>query len=216
MANNYLQFSEVLPRLTAEEEAWLRAQLRCVAVLDGTETEIADCDDETTEGAEWVGPRFLRDEEDYDPDCGLSFEFEFDDDHGEWGRHLWVYAEESGEPGNVAWLVRKFLKQFRPHQCWSLAWAETCSKLRVGEFYGGAVFVTSEDIKWQSAYQFVKQERATFEARQSAAQDVVAVESAADAKERGTAETPAVSADDPQLLDAPVKAEVEATRHDDG
>ena len=62
-----------------------------------------------------------------------------------WGRHLWFYAEESGSPDNVAWLVQKFLKRFRPDQCWSLTYAATCSKPRVGEFGGGAVFVTADD-----------------------------------------------------------------------
>ena len=64
---------------------------------------------------------------------------------GGWGRHLWVYAEESGSPDNVAWLVQKFLKKFRPDQCWSLTYSTTCSKPRVGEFGGGAVFVTADD-----------------------------------------------------------------------
>ena len=75
-------------------------------------------------------------------------------DKGGWGRHLWVYAEESGNPDNVAWLVQKFLKKFRPDQCWSLTYATTCSKPRAGEFGGGAVFVTADAIMWQNCLRF--------------------------------------------------------------
>ena len=164
MANNYLQFSEVIPRLTPEEEAWLRAQLQTVVVHHGQETEIDGTDETDAADAEWLGPRFLRDKEDYDPSWGgTDFQYEFDDDaYSDWGRHLWVYAEESGWPDNLAWLVQKFLKKFRPDQCWSLTYAATCSKPRVGEFSGGAVFVTADAICGQSAGEFIEQECAAF------------------------------------------------------
>jgi hypothetical protein len=164
MANNYLQFSEVLTQLNSEEEKWLKDQFQLVAVHDGQETEIEDEGDKAVSCAEWTGPRFLRDKDDYDQGCDrLGFQFQFNDDDG-WGRYLWVYSDESGDPDNVSWLVRKFLKQFRVDQCWSLTWAEMCSKLRVGEFSGGGVFVTAEEIKWASAGAFIEQERAAFQA----------------------------------------------------
>ena len=59
-------------------------------------------------------------------------------------------------------LVRKFLKQFRPDDCWSLTWSETCSKPRVGQFGGGAVFVTASDVAWGGSCDFVEQQRAVF------------------------------------------------------
>lgn len=171
MADNYLQFSEVLANLTAPEEAWLKEQLQPIRVFgdkeypeDAVPTDLADTE------ADWTGVRFLRDNGDCDPDWdALGFEYNFHDDHdsGGWGRHLWVYAEESGNPDNVAWLVQKFLKKFRPDQCWSLTYAATCSKPRVGEFGGGAVFVTADEIKWQNAYDFVEEQRTAFEAKQT-------------------------------------------------
>jgi hypothetical protein len=171
MADNYLLFSEVLAHLTPQEEAWLGQQLRPIAVQqDGQTVELASLDDASA-GASWVGPRFLQDKEDYDPAWGeLGFQFALHDDHDTpdgWGRHLWFYAEESGTPDNVAWLVRKFLKQLRPGQCWSLTYAATCSKPRVGEFSGGAVFVTAERIKWQDAHSYIEQERVRFERARS-------------------------------------------------
>jgi hypothetical protein len=176
MAENWLQFSEVISQLTPNEESWLRTQLQWIAVQDGREIEV---DDQGLDGAvdgQWVGPRFLRDyedeAEDYDPSCGeLGFQFDFHDDHDTpdgWGRHLWLYAEDGGEPNHAAWLVRKFLRRFRPDQCWSLTWSTSCSKPRVGEFGGGAVFVTATAIRWQNAYDFVERLREVFSARAAA------------------------------------------------
>jgi hypothetical protein len=171
VADNYLQFSEVIANLTEPEEAWLKEQLQPVRVFadkeypeDAVPAELTDKD------SDWTGVRFLRDKDDYDPDWDmLGFEYSFHGDHDNggyatdsWGRHLWVYAEESGWPDNLAWLVQKFLKKFRPDQCWSLTYAATCSKPRVGEFSGGAVFVTADAIRGRSAGEFVEQECAAF------------------------------------------------------
>ena len=166
MADNYLQFSQVIANLTEAEEAWLDEQLQPIRVFGETEfPEDAVPAELANKEADWTGARFLRDNPDYDPDWQvLGFECEIhDDDEEGWGRHLWVYAEESGEPDNVAWLVKKFLKKFRPDQCWSLTYATTCSKLRVGEFGGGAVFITADTICWQNAYGFIEDQRAAFQ-----------------------------------------------------
>jgi hypothetical protein len=146
MADNYLQFSENLDSLTPEEAKWLTEQL--------TEDPTTGC------------PRFLLDyedrEDDDDTDCGFQHDFQ-GDSHD---RHLWISAEERGDVERVAHLVQKFLRQFRPDQCWSLSYAATCSKLRLGEFGGGALFVTAEEIKCQNAYDFVEEQRKAFERRQ--------------------------------------------------
>lgn len=98
VADNYLEFSEIIPKLTPKEEAWLREQLQPIRVFgnqeyaeDAVPTGLADTE------ADWTGVRFLRDNDDYDPDCdSLGFGYNFDDDPDQdgWGRHLWVYAEE--------------------------------------------------------------------------------------------------------------------------
>lgn len=163
MANNYLSFSGVLTKLTPEEEAWLREQLEWIesegAEENGTEEPGA-------EEAPWSGPRFLQGYPEYDPECGeRGFEYEFHDaEHPPegWGRHLWLFSEECGAPGHVAWLVQKFLQAFRPQECWALTYAMTCSKMRAGEFAGGAVFVTAEEISWMDTYQFVEERHQAF------------------------------------------------------
>ena len=173
MADNYLDFSEVIADLNPEEESWLRSQLETVRVFgdreypeDQVPGDLDPCE------ADWVGCRAYRDI----PDCvayardmsmeGPGFAYSFDDDRDSpngWQRHLWIRTCERGYVDGAAQLVRKFLKKFRPDQCWSLTYATTCSKSRVGEFGGGAVVVTADEIRWQNAYEFVEQQRAAFE-----------------------------------------------------
>ncbi len=94
-------------------------------------------DDLSTADATWCGGRAFRDLPDVDSDDDAGFEYEFQKDQ-ELGRHLWVYAEQGGDPDRVAYLTQKFLRQFRPRESWLLTYATTCSKLRLGEFSGGA------------------------------------------------------------------------------
>lgn len=168
MANNYLEFSEVLPQLTEKEADWLREQLETVHVFGDKEyTEDELPDHLKGENAEWVGCRAYRDLEGYDADFGeeAGFEWEFcddDDSSSGWGRHLWLHAVEYAELDRLAHLIRKFLKEFRPNDVWSLTYATYCSKPRVGEFSGGALFVTAADVKWNNAYDFVEEQTKAF------------------------------------------------------
>ena len=176
MANNYLQFSEVIPQLTTQEADWLRAQLEVVCVFGEHEHP----EDKLPPGldrdkADWIGCRAYRDMLDYDPNYGwdLGFEYDFSLDGRDqvWGRHLWLYADESGAVDRVAHLVQKFLKALRPDESWSLTWAVSCSKPRVGEFGGGAVVVTAEEITWQDAYDFAADRQLSLRPRR----DIVAL-----------------------------------------
>ena len=98
MANNYLQFSEVIPQLTTQEAGWLRGQLEVVCVFgehEHAEDKLPpglDCDE-----ADWIGCRAYRDMLDYDPNYGwdLGFEYNFSQDDRDqvWGRHLGLYAD---------------------------------------------------------------------------------------------------------------------------
>ena len=162
MADSYLEFSEVLTDLSREETAWLKSQLEIVYVLDGKEG--AD-----PAHATWIGCRAYRDMEDYDPEFGedAGFAYSFSEDVDDtvdphWGPYLWMYSEEHGCVDRVAHLVRRFLREFRPDRCWSLTYAITCSKLRVSDFGGGAVFVTATDIKYCNAWGFVEEQEKRF------------------------------------------------------
>ena len=170
MADNYLQFSERLDNLTAEEAAWLEEQLQPIVAYGDREFSEDDPAKATLPASDpdFTGPRFLRDDSDFDFSWDvLGFEFAFFDEDTPSARYLWLHADTYGNPEHVAWLIQKFLKRFRPDQCWSLTYANTCSKPRVGEFSGGAVFVTATEIKCQDAGDFVAQERAAFGAAKS-------------------------------------------------
>jgi len=139
MAESYLEFSQVLTHLSAEEAQWLQDQLEVVHVIDGTEyTE--DNLPENTDGA-WIGCRAYRDMEDYDGRYGGDVGFEYalhEDDDEDWGHHLWLYSV-------------------------------TCSKPRVGEFGGGAVFVTASDVKWLDAWCLAEEAETEFDRRKGVA-----------------------------------------------
>ena len=165
MANNYLQFSEAIGHLSIKEHNWLQRQLETIYVFgdkEYAENEVPR--GFSTADATWCGCRALRDLPDVDNDDDAGFQYQFMEDE-ELGRHLWVYTDEGGDPDRVAHLVQKFLRQFRPHECWSLTYATTCSKLRLGEFSGGARFVTADRIESFDACDFVSAGRAAFAAR---------------------------------------------------
>jgi hypothetical protein len=163
MADSYLQFSETLNDLTAEEADWLGHQLESIAVIDGTEyPEVDEAVADRETDPSFRGLRFLQGYDDLCDDAdvqGFEIVFQKDGDNS----YAWLSAEEHGDVGRVAHLVQMFLKQFRPDQCWSLTYANTCSKLRVGEFSGGAVFVTADESFWQNSYEFIEQQRAAFQ-----------------------------------------------------
>jgi hypothetical protein len=166
VADNFLQFSQTLDALTPEESAWLGHQLEPIAIINGTEySEDDDAVQNRDTEPSYQGLRFLQDYDDLNDDAdvqGFQIEYQVDDT-----TYAWFSAEANGDADRLAHLIQKFLKRFRPDQCWSLTYATTCSKLCVGEFGGGAVFVTADEIRWQSSYAFVEQERAAFEARKN-------------------------------------------------
>jgi hypothetical protein len=170
MANSYLQFSQVIPHLTQDEETWLRRQLERVHVFgerEYTEEELPK--DLDRQDADWIGFRGWRDAEaEMQDDVFVGFQHEFHDgdDRDRWDRYLWVFAEENGNPDALVHLVCKFLRQFRPQECWSLTYAITCSKPRVDEFGGGAAFVTADEVRWESSDEFIRQAKDDFECRQ--------------------------------------------------
>lgn len=76
---------------------------------------------------------------------GLGFDCKFENDG------LWIYAEESGNVDAVAAFVQYFLKKFHPDKYWTMTWACTCSRPIIGEFDGGAVFVTARGISFNNS-----------------------------------------------------------------
>jgi hypothetical protein len=117
--------------------------------VDQDESDLADCD------YDWRGMRVFRELREPDENEHYAdFDYMFEDDGSSdgWGRYLWFYADDHGNPYNVAWLVHKFLERFRPQECWELSYAMTCSKPRVDAFGGGTMFVTAASIRDTEEY----------------------------------------------------------------
>jgi hypothetical protein len=152
MADNYVQFSEVVPALTAEEQGWVER------TLGG--------DDDADLG------RILRKAgirtRDVDPDDWPGFEWEV----AKPGNDLWLYAQGSSNAAHAGQFVRALLARFRPGDCWSLAWAETCCRPRVGEFGGGRLFVTADCVRVFTAAGWLAERRRAFAQRDGVSQEV--------------------------------------------
>jgi hypothetical protein len=174
MADHFTEFSEVIPHLTPDEEAWLRDQLQVIQVFDGQEYPAGNLPAHlAARDPDWQGCRFLRDIEDAD-ECtdgwaGFSHELADDGDRtpGGWGRHLWLHSDEGVSLDRVVHLVQKFLARFRPEDCWSATYAEVCSRPRVGEFGGGGIVVTASGFQWFRAHTWVDDTKAARQAPRS-------------------------------------------------
>lgn len=121
MANNYLQFSEVLAGLTPAEVATAKAYL-----------------------------------EDPTKEHDFQYKFKKDASCADGNVNLWIYAEECGEPANVADFVQEILAAHRPNDVWCMTWANTCSSARVGEFSGGAVVVTAKNMHFMDTSDWIR------------------------------------------------------------
>jgi len=145
MANNYQQWSEMLhfnkDGDIKAQKAWVEEVLSC---------ELDDDAEGTKKKLESLGVMVpYEDQAEYWP----NFEWSIQD------VGIWVCSPEAGGIDEVCHLVQGFLKLFNPMGSWSLTWAETCSKMRVGEFAGGAVFVTANTIDFHSDTEWLNQKR---------------------------------------------------------
>ena len=163
MADYYLEFSQVISDLTPAETQWLRHQLQHVYVF-GDEEFPADAlpADKWAAQADWSGIRAYADRDWCDSPEVLGFEFEFREQDEDHGRHLWLFAQDFGIPEKASHLVQKFLRTWRPRDCWTLSYAASCSKPRVDAFDGGAVFVTADEIKFFNSFDFLEEQRKQF------------------------------------------------------
>lgn len=140
MANYYTLFSEEFVGLSADEAHWFEKFLGTKPMnidpenpRDGYEREWLQM---LTEGQ--VNPEeFMVDAQVQKNEDGTF--------------SLWVYSEESNDPYHAAILIQRFLRTWRYHDHnddeFFISWAETCSKPRVGQFGGGLILVTKQDIK---------------------------------------------------------------------
>ena len=160
MANNYLQFSEELVGLSEDDAKWAADYLAFFEEVQG------DCDEQDIEIEEHpMADEFMRRRDIYDLDEdaeGLDFHFQFVE-IGEQGlMALWFHGDEYGNVEHICLFVQEFLRARRPDGCFHISWSVTCSKPRIGEFGGGAAFVTAEKIEWMNSYDWIDKKRKEF------------------------------------------------------
>ena len=64
------------------------------------------------------------------------------------GDTVWIAEEEGIDLEFLADVLQDYLQHNDPEGSIGFSWAETCSKLRVDEFGGGAVFITHDNQVW--------------------------------------------------------------------
>jgi hypothetical protein len=62
-----------------------------------------------------------------------------------------VYGDEDVDLEHIADVLRGLLVKFRPKESIGFTYAEWCSRPRPGEFSGGLVFVTADNVEWGNA-----------------------------------------------------------------
>ena len=143
MANNYRLFSAALV-IGDAEKPWCEAKLAELRSMSN-----AHPGDEIDHEIEV---------DQYDSCADFNFEFEVNNSEP----RIWFYSEESGNTNHVAEFVQMYLAHFHPDKCWYMSWADTCSKPRLDEFSGGAVFVTATKIKWMEAQRWASEQTEAF------------------------------------------------------
>lgn len=138
MADNYIKFSEEFvlsdnPDTYNAQVSWLNTVLHAAdAWYSGKEDESSVIQKLFNAGIDTNGLAV---------DCWTDFDWKIAD------RAIWFYSEEHANIYNVGLVVQGLLKNFgSSDEYWCLTWSESCSKLRIGEFGGGAMAVNSNRI----------------------------------------------------------------------
>ena len=135
MANNYSQFSEQIDDLPPEAEKWAHKIL---------EMRLEDVEDEEAALA------FLKDELgdvddlEYWPNFGWMIESNLKDSGDT--HSIWLYSDEGCDFNHVMSFVQALIRKFMPDYIFSLTNSDTCSKLRIGEFGGGWMVISKDQV----------------------------------------------------------------------
>ena len=144
MANNYLSFSEMISNLTEEEKDWWKEELEAPDFISSEVDEDGEPIEDEEAEAQWCRDRGI---EYVDEWPGVQWTLE--------GKGIWFYTEEYGNVDILANLIQSFFEKFRPSATMGITWSETCSKPRLSEFGGGAVFITAKGQKWMNTHNFI-------------------------------------------------------------
>jgi len=126
LANNYTSFSALIPTKTVEERDFVYSFI-------GSKEPPDPLPDDWDDMQEYAACEVLT------------------QDDGS----IWIHGEESGDLDRIADAVSEWQLKFDIQEPWSLQWADTCSKPRLDEFGGGAVFIHKGEIEFMSTYSWV-------------------------------------------------------------
>jgi len=143
VAQNYTQTSLLIEELTPEEKAWWEGYFAGEVNLTNREVEAADgldCRDTSDEVDECDDDCSCRG---YMGHADVSFE-RYSDCRNDL---IWIRAEESFYIDDLAKVLVKFLHETQSSRIVRFHWANTCNKMRVGEFSGGCLVVTKDGYK---------------------------------------------------------------------
>lgn len=147
MANKYLQFALSFPLKTLVEKAWCTETMTTLTSLleFGRDKDPEERSQLARElGA--LGEVVLSEGWDY---CDFQWSMRTASAKTpDWVAEMHIYADESGSPEQVAAFLQQYLEKFDPRGSLWFSWAYTCSKMRTGEFGGGAVVVTATAIEF--------------------------------------------------------------------
>lgn len=95
-----------------------------------------------------------------------EFRWELRDDDG---KYLWIFSEDYGNIEHVEKFVQEFLRRWRPDDCWTMAWSTSCSKPRIAEFGGGALFITKDYVHYVDAGAWALEQERKWKAKKRSA-----------------------------------------------
>jgi hypothetical protein len=171
MADNYMQFSETYGPLTEKQLKWIdlatteaKVDDECKILPPPGQHATAEYWDEYddarpalhffaqaaidqergNEAAAEIDLNYVED---------LDFSYTIEEAPETKKKHLRIYSEENCDLTHVAYFMYRLLQEGDdPNAVWSLTYAASCNKPRIGEFGGGAVVVTPEWVKWHNAH----------------------------------------------------------------
>ena len=146
MANNYMQFSEKIDGLTPEMAEWVER----VLCFDGSPYRNDENEDNYLAAlADLLGVK-LEELVDVDVDFWPNFDWQVG---GAEKSSLWL--KDNGESfgfDELMLFVHALIKKWMPDYIFTMTWAGTCSKHRLGEFGGGWAMVTKDVVDYEDTW----------------------------------------------------------------
>lgn len=149
MSDYYTQFSEIIALDTQEQVDWVRVQLNS----DRLEQLRSLSQNPPDKLPDWKNDLVLAQHIFSGEDGEFQWEIVPAGTPGKFD--LSLYSEENCDLDAVAIFVQAFLKKFHPDHCFTMAWSFTCSKMRSGDFGGGAVFVTADKMEYMDTHSWL-------------------------------------------------------------